>query len=96
VVDGCGKIRIVIKKKRGNMRVKINLFEKKVEKLTKTERTVFYVVVFSIFLSFGMMVGFMIASERKEELRMKEDQLRIEVEDRLMDKLIKGDLKESR
>ena len=96
MVDGCGKIRIVIKKKRGNMRVKINLFEKKVEKLTKTERTVFYVVVFSIFLSFGMMVGFMIASERKEELRMKEDQLRIEVEDRLMDKLIKGDLKESR
>jgi len=69
------------------MKRRIKKFEAKVEDLSKAERVIFYLVVFSLFLSIGMMIGFMVAKEKREYLASKENDLRIAVEQRVLRKL---------
>jgi len=69
------------------MRRKLKKFETKVEEFSKTEKMLFYTVVFSIFLSVGMMVGFLVARNKRQLLAKKEVQIRIETEKRVEKKL---------
>lgn len=69
------------------MKRKVKHFEKKIEALPRVEKVIFYLVIFCLCLSVGMMIGFWVAKEKRNLLAERENELRIEVERRVLNKL---------